>query len=125
MQVEAVVTEPVVCRPVHHPVLQECADCNSGTIVRILIYIHREETVMKKIGSLFILMGFMLSSLYVYADDPEWLVDFEKAKQIATDKNLPILVNFTGSDWCSWCKKLVNEVFSKEAFKMYATEKLL
>lgn len=80
---------------------------------------------MKKIGSLFMLMGFMLSSLYVYADDPQWLTDFEKAKQIATDKDLPILVNFTGSDWCQYCKRLVNEVFSKTAFKTYASEKLV
>lgn len=80
---------------------------------------------MKKIGLLLILLGFMLSSMVVYANDPEWLVDFEKARRIADEKDLPILVNFTGSDWCPWCKRLVNEVFSKEAFKSYASEKLV
>ncbi|MGB5896232.1 MAG: thioredoxin family protein, partial [Ignavibacteriaceae bacterium] len=33
--------------------------------------------------------------------------------------------NFTGSDWCKWCFKLSDEVFSKDAFKEYADENLI
>ena len=32
----------------------------------------------------------------------------------------PILANFTGSDWCGWCKKLTKEVFSKAEFSKWA-----
>jgi len=47
----------------------------------------------------------------------EWMTDFEAAKQKAAAENKDLLVNFTGSDWCSWCIKLVDEVFKHDAFK--------
>ena len=49
-----------------------------------------------------------------------WLTDFEKAKNLAAEKGLPILADFSGSDWCGWCKKLDKEVFSQKAFRDYA-----
>lgn len=55
----------------------------------------------------------------------EWLTDFGKANEIAKELNRPILVNFTGSDWCGWCIKLSNEVFTKEAFQQYANDSLV
>jgi protein disulfide-isomerase len=54
-----------------------------------------------------------------------WLTDFEEAKDLAGRKNLPILVNFSGSDWCGWCMKLSNEVFTQSAFLKYADENLV
>ena len=36
-----------------------------------------------------------------------------------------MILNFTGSDWCHWCIRLEREIFSKEAFKTYAGEKLV
>ncbi|MBC8205906.1 MAG: thioredoxin family protein [Kiritimatiellales bacterium] len=49
-----------------------------------------------------------------------WLTDFEAAKQLATEKGLPILADFSGSDWCGWCIRLDKEVFSQDEFKAYA-----
>lgn len=46
-----------------------------------------------------------------------WLNDFEAAKKLAAEKNLPILADFSGSDWCTWCKRLDGEVFTQKAFK--------
>ena len=43
-----------------------------------------------------------------------WLTDFEEAKKQAAEKNLPILADFSGSDWCGWCIRLDQEVFSQE-----------
>lgn len=54
-----------------------------------------------------------------------WLTDFEAAKKLAAEKNLPILADFSGSDWCGWCIKLDKEVFSQDAFKAYAKENLV
>ena len=51
-----------------------------------------------------------------------WLTDFNKAKAEAAKRNLPILVDFSGSDWCGWCMKLDKEVFSTKAFKDYAKD---
>jgi len=47
----------------------------------------------------------------------DFLTDFETAKKQAAEENKPLLVKFTGSDWCLPCMKLDREVFSKKAFK--------
>lgn len=53
------------------------------------------------------------------------MTDFEAAKAKAAAENKPMLLDFTGSDWCGWCIKLDKEVFSQEAFKAYADESLV
>ncbi len=57
--------------------------------------------------------------------DASWLTDFAAAKKLAAEKKLPILADFSGSDWCGWCIKLDKEVFSQEAFKSYAAGNLV
>ncbi len=54
-----------------------------------------------------------------------WLTSLETAKTEAAAKKLPILVDFSGSDWCGWCIRLDKEVFSKPAFKDYAKDNLV
>lgn len=51
-----------------------------------------------------------------------WTEDFEGAKKTAASEGKDMLLDFTGSDWCSWCIKLKEEVFVKDAFKSYANE---
>ena len=46
-----------------------------------------------------------------------WLVSFEKAKQKAAKEGKPILMEFTGSDWCPPCKALHKNVLVKDDFK--------
>ena len=60
----------------------------------------------------------------VRADDA-WGTDFDAAKQAAAERKVPILVNFTGSDWCPWCVRLDREVFSQDAFKDFAKTNLV
>ncbi|HDS16530.1 MAG TPA: thioredoxin family protein [Proteobacteria bacterium] len=45
-----------------------------------------------------------------------WLSDFAGARELAGKENKFLLIDFTGSDWCSWCKKLDQEVFSQDIF---------
>jgi thioredoxin-related protein len=45
-----------------------------------------------------------------------WIADFDEAVDLARKENKDLLVDFTGSDWCGWCKKLDKEVFSEQAF---------
>jgi thioredoxin-related protein len=52
----------------------------------------------------------------------EWLTDFEEARKTAAEKKLPILADFSGSDWCGWCIKLDKEVFSQKEFKDFAKD---
>jgi protein disulfide-isomerase len=55
----------------------------------------------------------------------EWTMDFDAAKALAKEKHLALLMNFTGSDWCGWCKLMDKNVFSKDDWKNYAKDKLV
>ncbi|MEI7945523.1 MAG: thioredoxin family protein [bacterium] len=55
----------------------------------------------------------------------EWTMDFEAAKALSKEKNLTMLMNFTGSDWCGWCKLMDKNVFSTDDWKKYAKDKLV
>jgi protein disulfide-isomerase len=59
------------------------------------------------------------------AQEATWLTDLEAAKVAAKKDNKKILANFTGSDWCGWCIKLENEVFSKPEFATWSAEKVV
>ena len=78
---------------------------------------------MKKFLALVALCS--LFALPAFAADDSWSQDFEAAKKAAKEANKPILVDFTGSDWCRWCIKLDEEVFAKDAFKTYAKDNLI
>jgi protein disulfide-isomerase len=54
-----------------------------------------------------------------------WLNDYKRAQQEAKASNKFLLLDFTGSDWCGWCKKLDKEVLSQSQFKDYARENLV
>ena len=54
-----------------------------------------------------------------------WTEDFDKAVKYAEATKRPILLDFSGSDWCRWCIRLLDEVFVKDAFKAYADKNLV
>lgn len=54
-----------------------------------------------------------------------WQPDFEKAKEIAKEKNELILLNFSGSDWCGPCMRMRKEIFDNEAFAQVAENSLV
>ncbi len=57
--------------------------------------------------------------------DVVWLTDLEAAKKQAAADQKPILMFFTGSDWCSWCKKLHEDVLDKEEFQKFAKDNMI
>ena len=59
------------------------------------------------------------------ADKLTWQDNLEKALAQAKKENKAVLVNFTGSDWCIWCKRLTEEVFAKKEFEVYAAKNLI
>ena len=70
----------------------------------------------------FLAMGIALACFCLFTkwsrgDDISWVTDFEAAKTKAKEEKKLLFVDFTGSDWCIWCKRLHGEVFDKEAFK--------
>lgn len=54
-----------------------------------------------------------------------WLTDAPAAFARAAKENKPVLMDFTGSDWCGWCQRLDKEVFSTVAFATYAKKNLI
>lgn len=59
------------------------------------------------------------------SDDLNWQENLEQALAQAKKENKAVLVNFTGSDWCIWCKRLTEEVFAKDEFESYANDNLI
>jgi thioredoxin-related protein len=60
-----------------------------------------------------------------FAAELTWLTDVDKAvKRAATEKKL-VLLDFTGSDWCGWCKKLDADVWQTAEFATYAKKNLV
>ncbi|HKI71819.1 MAG TPA: thioredoxin family protein [Verrucomicrobiae bacterium] len=66
-----------------------------------------------------------LATLRLCAAESEWQSDLTKAQAKARAENKLVLMDFTGSDWCSWCKKFDAEVLSRPEFKEYAAKNLV
>ena len=54
-----------------------------------------------------------------------WLENYSEALKLAEKEKKPVLVNFTGSDWCIWCIRLPDQVLSQPAFQNYAAGNLI
>ena len=57
--------------------------------------------------------------------DKGWLTSVPDAQAQAQKENKLVLLDFTGSDWCSWCLKLDADVLSKTEFADYAKSNLV
>jgi len=77
---------------------------------------------MKKFIAVFLLLVFVVG---VRAESSDWLTDYSAAAKKARDEKKPILMLFTGSDWCPWCIKWEKEAFSTQEFKDYAKKNLV
>lgn len=54
------------------------------------------------------------------ANAQQWQTDFEQAKSLAAENDLPIVLVFQGSDWCAPCIRLDREIWATETFRKYA-----
>jgi protein disulfide-isomerase len=59
------------------------------------------------------------------AADSAWLTDLPAAKAQARAENKIVLMDFTGSDWCSWCIKFKKEVLDTAEFQTYAAQNVV
>ena len=67
------------------------------------------------------------SSGYIIEEKPSanWQTSFEEALSKAKNEQKPLLIYFTGSDWCGPCKRLEEDVFSTEKFINMSDENLV
>jgi thioredoxin-related protein len=56
------------------------------------------------------------------AAEAGWTVGWKQASAAAATAHRPILADFTGSDWCSWCMRLKREVFDTPEFAAWAKD---
>ena len=77
---------------------------------------------MKKI--LFVaILSFMVFT--TNAQELTWHTDMNKATELSLKKKKPLMLFFTGSDWCGWCIKLQKEVFYTDEFKKWANDNVI
>jgi thiol:disulfide interchange protein len=63
--------------------------------------------------------------LFIYTNDPVWLNDFSQAQSEARQSSKFILINFSGSDWCTPCIHMHKTIFESAFFETFATKKLV
>ncbi len=95
---------------------------------------NKKETGVKSFVKVLILLAFISTIVFAInttgnnkssATELKWNEKVESAIAVAKKENKPILVDFTGSDWCIWCKKLSEEVFTQKEFIEYANKNLV
>lgn len=64
-------------------------------------------------------------SLSFSQDKLVWHEDLKEAITISQKENKPLMLFFTGSDWCGWCIRLQKEVFFKPEFTKWAVENVV
>ncbi len=61
---------------------------------------------------------FLIASFSLFAQD--WSLTFSDAVMKAKEKDKPIILVFSGSDWCGPCIRLDKNIWSSQEFKDYA-----
>ena len=77
---------------------------------------------MKKLT---VLLFVLFNSVFAFSQELKWETDLNKAIEVSNKTNKPMLLFFTGSDWCGWCIRLQNEVLKKPEFAAWATENVV
>ena len=72
-----------------------------------------------------IIICFCFLSIGLTQENNGWLTNYEEVYQKSTKEDKPILANFTGSDWCGWCKKLKKAVFDTKVFQDWAEKNVV
>jgi thioredoxin-related protein len=59
------------------------------------------------------------------AQELKWYTDVKEAMTVSNKEKKPLMLFFTGSDWCGWCIRLQNEVLKTPEFKKWANENVV
>ncbi len=66
----------------------------------------------------------VLFSVNNYAQN-DWKLDYDQALELAKAEKKPVLILFTGSDWCPPCKMLHSAIFHSKEFEEWAKDHLV
>ena len=77
---------------------------------------------MKKIIIAFV---FVLGTVSLQAQELYWETNVNKAIEVSKKTKKPMLLFFTGSDWCGWCIRLQKEVLKTPEFASWAKQNVV
>lgn len=77
---------------------------------------------MKKI---YLITLFLLGTFITQAQELKWYTDVKEAITVSAKQKKPMLMFFTGSDWCGWCIRLQNEVLKTPEFLSWAKKNVV
>lgn len=77
---------------------------------------------MKKI---MIMLFLFAGSMAVQSQELSWETKLDKAAEVSMKTKKPLLLFFTGSDWCGWCIRLQNEVLKTPDFAKWAKDNVV
>ncbi len=75
----------------------------------------------KTVIALLLIMG----SFAIQAQELKWETDINKAIKVSNSTKKPLLLFFTGSDWCGWCIRLQKEVLKTPEFATWAKKNVV
>ncbi|MEM6892224.1 MAG: thioredoxin family protein [Bacteroidota bacterium] len=68
------------------------------------------------------IVGCLLFFTVQFTFSQEWKNDFSEALTIAQGQNKPIILVFSGSDWCAPCIRFKSKIFDSNDFLEYAEQ---
>jgi len=82
---------------------------------------------------LVLILSFLLAYTFSYSQSKlstsavnvKWETNYSKAVRVAKKTKKPILIFFTGSDWCGPCKMLTKDFFETQKFNDVANKDLV
>ena len=77
---------------------------------------------MKKI---IIALLMLIGSFAAEAQELVWETNVTKAMEVSNATKKPMLLFFTGSDWCGWCIRLQKEVLKTPEFAAWAKDNVV
>ena len=97
-------------------------------IINLVKSIKLKKMKLKNLLAIvFLFVGFAVNAQASYEiTDPVstegWNNNAEEVFKKAKVNNSPIMMNFTGSDWCIWCKRIKAEIFETPEFKKWVAD---
>lgn len=77
------------------------------------------------VAVVFFFSSFNDKSKAVVSENVVWHTDMKIATEMAKKQDKPLLLFFTGSDWCGWCIRLQKEVLKTPEFEAWAKDKVI
>lgn len=65
------------------------------------------------------------SDISVVEETEDWVQSLEKAVELSSNSGKPIMFVFSGSDWCSYCQLLDQEVLQTPDFELWSRENVI